>query len=108
MIKPLTTLALAVLLSCSADATDLIVHHGKIVSVDGKFTIHEAMAVTDGKITAIGSNDDVLKTKTDKTQVIDLAGKTVLPGLIDSHAHPTTASMTEFDHPLPDFETIQQ
>jgi predicted amidohydrolase YtcJ len=108
MIKSLPTLALAVLLSCSAKATDLIVHHGKIVSVDDKFTIHEAMAVTDGKITAIGRNDDVLKTRTDKTQVIDLGGKTVLPGLIDSHAHPTTASMTEFDHPLPDFETVQQ
>ncbi len=40
------------------------------------------------------------------TTVVDLAGKMVLPGLIDSHAHPTDASLTEFDHPVPDMETI--
>ena len=40
------------------------------------------------------------------TTVVDLAGKMVLPGLIDSHAHPTDACMTEFDHPVPEMETI--
>src|SRR6185295_20287121 len=38
---------------------------------------------------------------------LDLGGKLVLPGLIDSHTHPPGASMIEFDHPLPDMETIQ-
>jgi len=89
-----------------AQAVDLIVHHGRIVSVDDHFTIQEAMAVTDGKIVAIGRNEEILKTKTEQTRVIDLGGKTVLPGLIDSHTHPTTASMTEFENPIPDFETI--
>ena len=88
-------------------AVDLIVHHGKIVSVDDRFSIYEAMAVTDGKIVAIGSNDEILKSKSDQTQLVDLGGKVVLPGLIDSHTHPTGASMIEFDHPIPDFETIQ-
>ncbi len=91
----------------AAAPPDLIVHHGKIVSVDDRFTLHEAMAVTAGKIVAIGSNDAILQTKSDKTRVVDLGGKTVLPGLMDSHTHPTGASMTEFDHALPDFETIQ-
>ena len=40
--------------------------------------------------------------------VVDMAGKTVMPGLIDSHTHPTGASMTEFDHPIPVMETIPQ
>jgi len=108
--KTLLPLALFTFVSAVAGnshAVDLIVHHGKIVSVDDRFTIHEAMAVTDGKITAIGRNEDILKSRTDQTQVVDLGGKTVLPGLIDSHTHPTGASMTEFDHPIPDFETIQ-
>jgi len=100
-------LAFALATTGHTQAVDLIVHHGKIVSVDDRFTIHEAMAVTDGKITAIGRDEDILKSRTDQTQVVDLGGKTVLPGLIDSHTHPTGASMTEFDHPIPDFETIQ-
>ncbi len=94
-------------LACPAQAVDLIFQHGRIVSVDDHFTIHEAMAVTDGKIVAIGHDADIIKTKTAQTKVIELGGRMVLPGLIDSHTHPTGASMTEFDHPIPDFETIQ-
>ncbi|MEZ0255935.1 MAG: amidohydrolase [Chthoniobacter sp.] len=91
----------------AGESPDLIIHHGKIVSVDDRFSIQQAMALHGGKIIAIGSNDDILKTKNDQTHVIDLAGKTVLPGLIDSHTHPTGASMTEFENPIPDFESIQ-
>ncbi|MEP6670091.1 MAG: amidohydrolase [Chthoniobacter sp.] len=90
----------------AADAPDLIVHHGKIVSVDDRFSIQEAMAMHEGRIVALGSNDDILKTKTAETRVIDLGGKTVLPGLIDSHTHPTGAAMTELEHSIPDFETV--
>ena len=92
----------------AADTPDLIVHHGKIVSVDDHFSIQEAMALREGKIVALGSNADILQTMADQTRVIDLGGKTVLPGLIDSHTHPTGASMTEFEHAIPDFETIQE
>ncbi|MDR3406531.1 MAG: amidohydrolase [Chthoniobacter sp.] len=90
----------------AADAPDLIVHHGKIVSVDDHFSIQEAMAMHEGKIIAVGRNDEILQTKTGQTRVIDLGGKTVLPGLIDSHTHPTGASMTEFETPIPDFESV--
>src|SRR5260370_6668921 len=55
----------------------------------------------------VGTSEQVIKTRAKSTQVVDLAGKTVLPGLIDSHVHPTSACMTEFDHPLPDMQTIQ-
>jgi len=91
----------------ATDAPDLIIHHGKIVTVDNAFSIREAMAMRNGKIVAVGSNNDVLKTKTDATRVIDLGGKTVLPGLMDSHVHPVGASMTEYEHPIPDFEKVQ-
>src|SRR4029077_8435236 len=86
---------------------DLIVHHGKIVTVDKHFSIHQAMAVQDGRILRVGSNEEVLQTKGPQTKLLDLNGKTVLPGLIDSHVHPTGACMTEFDHPIPEMESIQ-
>jgi predicted amidohydrolase YtcJ len=86
---------------------DLILHHGKIVTVDKHFSIHQAMAVREGRILRVGSNEEILKTKGPETKPIDLEGKTVLPGLIDSHVHPTGACMTEFDHPIPDMESIQ-
>src|ERR1051325_3875864 len=85
---------------------DLILHHGKVVTVDQNFSIKEAIAIKDGKILRVGSDSDVLKLKGPSTQIIDLQGKMVLPGLMDSHVHPETASMTEFDHPVPTMESI--
>ena len=85
---------------------DLIMHHGKIVTVDRDFSVHEAMAIKDGRILAVGTDADVLKTRGEKTKVIDLGGKMVLPGLGDSHVHPAGAAMTEFDHPVPDMQSI--
>jgi hypothetical protein len=93
-------------LSIGAAEPDLILHHGKIVTVDNAFTIREAISISAGKIQQVGSDADVLKSRGAKTEVIDLQGRMVLPGLIDSHAHPADASMTEFDHPIPDMETI--
>jgi len=74
--------------------------------VDEKFSIAEAIAVRGERIVAVGKNEEVLKTKGEKTQVIDLAGKMVLPGLMDSHVHPSSAAMHEFDHPIPEMLTI--
>jgi predicted amidohydrolase YtcJ len=93
--------------SLMAQSPDLILHHGKIVTVDAKFSIAEAVAIRDGRILKVGSNHDVLRLKSTATRVVDLRGKPVLPGLIDSHVHPSDASMTEFDHAIPEMETIQ-
>ncbi|MGV3722935.1 MAG: amidohydrolase family protein [Actinomycetota bacterium] len=107
--------ALLLVVSCCAavaaagktPTADLILHHGKIVTVDDRFSIRQAIAVTDGRIVAVGSNREVLRRRGPSTRVVDLQGRTVLPGLIDSHTHPTGASMTEFDHPIPTMETVQ-
>ena len=90
-----------------AQSPDLILHHGKIVTVDAKFSIAQAVAIRDGRIVKVGTNHDVLALKTTATRVVDLGGKPVLPGLIDSHVHPSDASMIEFDHGIPEMETIQ-
>jgi len=89
-----------------AQEADLILHHGKVVTVDRDFTVLQALAVKDGRLIRVGSDLDVLKTRGPGTTVIDLAGKMVLPGLIDSHSHPSDACLTEFDHPVPEMETI--
>jgi predicted amidohydrolase YtcJ len=105
MPKFLVFLALAVLSIAHAEP-DFILHNGKVVTVDNTFAIREAISFSAGKIEEIGSGADILKSRGTKTEVIDLQGRMVLPGLMDSHAHPADASMTEFDHPIPDMETI--
>lgn len=86
---------------------DLIVHNGRIVTVDRDFNIRNAMAIGRGKIVLVGDNDPVLKLRGPNTTVVDLHGAMVLPGLIDSHVHPVGASLTEFDHPIPQMDSIQ-
>ncbi len=94
--------------SALADEADLIVHNAKIMTVDEKFTVTQAVAVRDGKIVAVGSNDDVLKLKGSKTRVIDAGGKTVLPGLYDSHVHPVGAALSEVGDPIPLLRSISE
>jgi predicted amidohydrolase YtcJ len=90
-----------------ADA-DLIVHRAKVVTVDAKFSLAEAVAIKDGKITAVGTDADVLKLKGAGTRVIDAGGKMMLPGLMDSHTHPVGAAMSEWKEPLPDPRSLKE
>ena len=92
--------------AAAADEADLILHHGKIITIDEKFSIAQALAVKGDRILAVGTNTEILKLAGPKTRSIDLAGKSLLPGLSDSHVHPTAASVYEFDHPVPEMDTI--
>jgi len=65
-------------------APSLIVHGGKIVTVDKDFRIVTAMAVDGERIVATGGDAEVLQLKDGNTKVIDLKGRMVLPGLMDS------------------------
>ncbi|MBT31247.1 MAG: amidohydrolase [Thalassobius sp.] len=74
--------------SCQdAPKYDLIIENGNIYTMNEKNKKAEAVAVNDGKIVFIGNTADVEKFKGENTKVIDLEGKTMTPGLIDSHAH---------------------
>ena len=84
-----------------------IFHNGKIVTVDPQFRIVNAMAIRDGRIVAVGSNAEIVKLAGSATEQVDLGGKTVLPGLIDSHVHAPSASMYEFGAPVPDMESVE-
>ncbi|HWR50039.1 MAG TPA: amidohydrolase [Bryobacteraceae bacterium] len=90
----------------AADA-DLILHNGKVVTVDPKFSIREAVAVKGSRITAVGSSKDVLAAERGpQTRLLDLKGGTVLPGLIDAHMHPLEAGLSELRRPLPKLDSI--
>ena len=90
----------------AAAPPDLVVTHAKVVTVDPKFSIAEAFAVHEGRIVAVGKNDEILALSGDNTQKLNLGGKTVIPGLCDSHVHPTGAALYEYDHPIPEMDTI--
>src|ERR1700684_3974300 len=64
-----------------------IFHNGKIAT-NSKPYFAEAIAVEDGKISAVGQNSEVLRLKSHDTETVDLRGQTVIPGLNDSHMHP--------------------
>ena len=66
---------------------DLILHNCRIYTADAKDTIAEAIAVKNFRVQMIGSNSEVLRLKGKRTKVMDLGGKLVLPGFIDSHEH---------------------
>lgn len=65
---------------------DLIIHHARIYTVDDQFSVAEAMVISDGKIVATGTNDDILK-QYESDSITDVKGKAVFPGFNDAHAH---------------------
>src|SRR5688572_21060613 len=66
---------------------ELVLINGKVLTMDGQSSLVEALAVLDGKILATGSNASIKSIITPRTRVLDVAGKTVVPGLIETHAH---------------------
>jgi hypothetical protein len=85
--RQLVAVAIIVLFSsCINQRVDLVVHHAQIYTVNESFAVAEAMAVQDGKIIAVGSNDDILKTY-QADSLVDAKGAKVYPGFIDGHAH---------------------
>ena len=73
--------------AAQADAPDLILYNGKIVTVDAPFTIAQAVAIRNGRFARVGDNQSVRRLAGPATQSIDLRGRTVVPGLADNHLH---------------------
>jgi len=66
---------------------DLVILNAKVVTVDDQSSVQEAVAARDGKVLAVGSTADIRKLVGPSTRVIEAGGKTVLPGLVDTHLH---------------------
>jgi len=100
----------------AADAAEVIYSGGTIITVDDANPRVAAVAVKDGKIIAAGTAADVMKFKGDKTELIDLGGRTMLPGFVDPHGHVTMGGMQALsanmlpppDGPNSDIPTLQK
>jgi predicted amidohydrolase YtcJ len=94
------TTAIAILclsagISALAQTPDLILIHGKILTVDTRDSIAQAVAIRQGKIVAVGSDQEIQQLAGGKAKVMDLHGKTATPGLIDTHAHLAAGGVDE-------------
>src|SRR5438876_12318028 len=74
-------------MNSSNTTPELILHRGLFTTLDRANLTATAVAITDGKFSAVGRDDDVMKLAGKETKVIDLKGRRVLPGLIDNHLH---------------------
>jgi len=75
-------------------APDLILTNGKIITVDERFSIAQAIAIQGDRIVAVGTNLDIAKLAGSATRRLDLGGRAVIPGLIDNHMHLLRAATT--------------
>jgi predicted amidohydrolase YtcJ len=66
---------------------DIVIHNAKVITVDKTFSMAEAVAVSGGEIVAVGRNDVVRALAGPRTQVVDLRGRTMMPGFHDTHSH---------------------
>lgn len=104
LLRNLCALVLAFLVNGAAthaqqtdlNAPTLILLNGKILTMDGQSRIVEAVAVRDGKFLAVGDSATIRSMAASGTRMIDLTGKTVVPGLIDTHAHFKAAGMSDY------------
>ncbi len=86
---------------------DTIIHHAKVITVDKDFSIAEAIAIKDGRIVAVGSDEEIFRwVEQGRTKVIDAEGSPVMPGLYDSHVHIAGASASEISAPIPEFTSL--
>lgn len=80
--------------TAQAQTADTLLVNGKIITLDGKSSVVQALALQGERILATGTNDDMRKLAAPTARVIDLAGRTVVPGLVDSHIHALRAGLT--------------
>src|SRR2546430_11857001 len=70
------------------NSPELILTNGRIATVDASRPFAEAVAIQNGRFISVGSNEEIMRLRAPNTETIDLGGRTVIPGLNDSHMHP--------------------
>lgn len=82
-----TIISLVACRGSSAPTADTIYIHATVLTVDAQDSVSEAFAVTGGKFLAVGTRAEIEKRASQDTKVVDLGGRTVVPGLNDGHLH---------------------
>ena len=90
-----------------APNADVVIRHAKVITIDPDFRIAEAVAIRGDRVVAVGTDATVLARARPGAEVIDAGGRALLPGLYDSHVHPLAAAMSEADHPIPAFDSLE-
>ena len=104
--KLLCLLAAAAAITIAAPVADVIYTNGKIITVSRTKPVAQAVAIRGNRFLVVGTNEEVLRTAGPATRRIDLAGRTVVPGLIESHTHPIKAALSEQQTPIPIIHSI--
>jgi predicted amidohydrolase YtcJ len=86
--------------AASTPAADLVLRGGRVITVDAAWRVAEAIAVRDRRIVAVGTNAEIAAHVGPSTQTIELGGRTVVPGLIDTHLHQAFAALNATAVPL--------
>src|SRR5207237_1577140 len=92
--RALIFMVAAAIFAVQQTAPDLVLSNGKIITVDERFSIAQAVAIKGDRIVAVGSNAEVAALAGTNTRRIDLRGRAVIPGLIDNHMHLLRAGST--------------
>ena len=87
---------------------DLVLVNGRVYTVDARRSRHEALAVKDGRIVALGSAAEAAEWAGPRTRTVDLGGRLVLPGFIDAHLHPVCAVGELFEVSLAECTSVEQ
>ena len=87
---------------------DLVLTGGVVYTVDARRSRHEALAVKDGRIVALGSAAEAAEWAGPRTRTVDLGGRLVLPGFVDAHLHPSFATVELFEVHLADCRSREE
>jgi predicted amidohydrolase YtcJ len=90
----------------SQPQAETIIRNANILTIDSQFSKAQAMAIAGGRILAVGTNKQIERFGSSATKAIDAAGRTVLPGIYDSHVHSYRAAVSEFSGRLPVLDSL--
>jgi predicted amidohydrolase YtcJ len=85
---------------------DIAFKNAKVITVDPQDTIAQAVGIKGNKIVFVGSDSEIEKIIDDKTKVMDLSGRTLMPGIIDSHYHPILSGLIDYGAEAPMINTF--
>jgi predicted amidohydrolase YtcJ len=92
----------------SAQNAEMVLSGGKILTLDAKDSVAQAMAIRDGRIVAVGTDAQIRRHAGKNTKTIDLHGRMVVPGLIESHVHPYLVAAEEAYQPYAELSSIPE